>query len=104
MLHATIIYATINVVMNVEDPCRKGLSFMKRQNTITLEVTDKELELLKNSVQFSCDNKKMRLLEACEGGYDNSDGMVHIDPARYEEFWQYEDLMNTLKNAGPLPF
>lgn len=28
MLHATIIYATINVVMNVEDPCRKGLSFM----------------------------------------------------------------------------
>lgn len=77
---------------------------MREQETITLNLTEKELELLKTSVQFSCDSKKMRLLEACESGYDDSDDMIHIEPARYEEFWQYEDLMNTLKNAGPLPF
>ena len=60
MLHATIIYATINVVMNVEDPCRKGLSFMEKANikfyggvgsdaynkVISLELTKNELTII----------------------------------------------------------
>lgn len=90
MLHATIIYATINVVMNVEDPCRKGLSFMKSQEDYTLKLTEDELRLLKTSVSYSLDSKRARLLELLEGCCDRETHTLHeTDSTRYEEYFDY---------------
>lgn len=102
-MHATTIYATMSVDVNVKDPCRKGLSFMTDKN-ITLKLTEKELGLLKESVSWSCKNKHDRLLEACEGGYWADDGYIHIEPSRYEEYFDYIELSRTLNDAGSLPF
>lgn len=74
------------------------------EKTITLKLTEKELELLKESVSWSCKNKHDRLMEACEGGYGRSDGLIRIEQYRYEEYFDYLELSRTLMNAGSLPF
>lgn len=74
------------------------------EKTITLKLTEKELELLKESVSWSCKNKHDRLMEACEGGYDADDESIRIDPYRYKEYFDYIELSRTLRDAGSLPF
>jgi len=74
----------------VEDPCRKGLSFMKNQEDYTLKLTEDELRLLKTSVSYSLDSKRARLLELLEGCCDRSSHTLReTDSTRYEEYFDY---------------
>lgn len=74
------------------------------ERTITLKLTEKELDLLRESVSWSCKNKHDRLMEACEGGYVSNDGYLRIEQHRYEEYFDYLELSRTLRDAGSLPF
>ena len=78
---------------------------MKNQKAITLKLTEKELSMLQESVGFSVKDKHDKLMEACEGGYydDSGDRMIRIDPSRYEEYFDYQNLAATLRNAELLP-
>lgn len=77
---------------------------MEKQKTITLKLTERELNMLQESVGFSVKDKHDRLIEACEGGYDPDDETIHIDPYRYKEYFDYQNLAATLRNAELLPF
>lgn len=99
MLHATIIYATINVVMSVEDPCRKGLSFMGERN-INLNLTKHELEILVRSVGFSVEATSTTLQQYLEGGYNKENNEIAIPAFPYEEWRDYKFLHEYLKNEN----